>query len=181
MNLLERGSPRSFVLLLHLKGGFYLAEKKNTVSAVWDIAKPIADSLGLILWDVRFQKEGANWYLRIFIDKDGGVGIEDCVDMSHALEAPLDEADPIEQSYNLQVSSPGIERDLVRDEHFLKYIGEKIMFKLPRAVDGQKEFHGILESYENGTLVLSYGNGKTLTVNKKETSWIRLDDFPGFN
>ena len=158
-----------------------LADKKNTVAVVWDIAKPIADSLGLILWDVRFQKEGANWYLRIFIDKEGGIEIDDCVNMSHAIEVPLDELDPIEQSYNLQVSSPGIERDLVRDEHFAGYVGEKIMLKLPRAVDGIKEFHGILEKYENGELTLSYGDGKTLTVNRRETSWIRADDFPGFN
>ena len=158
-----------------------MAEKKNTVSAVWDIAQPIAESLGLILWDVRFQKEGANWYLRIFIDKEGGVGIEDCVAMSHAIEEPLDEADPIEQSYNLQVSSPGLERDLVRDEHFRRFLGEKIMLKLPRAVDGQKEFHGVLEQYDDGTLTLVYGDNKTLTVNKKETSWVRLDDFPGFD
>ena len=158
-----------------------MAEKKNTVSLVWDIAKPIADELGLILWDVRFLKEGANWYLRIFIDKDGGVDIEDCVNMSHAMDAPLDEGDFIEQSYNLQVSSAGIERDLVRDEHFIKYIGEKIMLKLPKAVDGQKEFHGILEKYEDGNLTVSYGKDKLLTVNKKETSWIRADDFPGFN
>lgn len=158
-----------------------MAEKKNTVSLVWDIAKPIADELGLILWDVRFQKEGANWYLRIFIDKEGGVDIEDCVNMSHAMDAPLDEGDFIEQSYNLQVSSAGIERDLIRDEHFTRYIGERIMLKLPRAVDGIKEFHGILEKYEDSQLTLSYGNGKSLTVNKKETSWIRADDFPGFN
>lgn len=158
-----------------------MAEKKNTVSAVWDIAQPIAESLGLILWDVRFQKEGTNWYLRIFIDKEGGVGIEDCVAMSHAIEEPLDEADPIEQSYNLQVSSPGLERDLVRDEHFRRFLGEKIMLKLPRAVDGQKEFHGVLEQYDDGTLTLVYGDDKTLTVNKKETSWVRLDDFPGFD
>lgn len=158
-----------------------MAEKKNTVSLVWDIAKPLADELGLILWDVRFQKEGANWYLRIFIDKEGGVDIEDCVNMSHALDTPLDDGDFIEQSYNLQVSSAGIERDLIRDEHFTRYVGEKIMFKLPRAVDGQKEFHGILEKYEDGNLTLSYGNDKSITVNKKETSWVRADDFPGFN
>ena len=158
-----------------------MAEKKNTVAVVWDIAKPIADSLGLTLWDVRFQKEGENWCLRILIDKDGGIQIDDCVDMSHAIEEPLDRLDPIEQSYNLQVSSPGIERDLVRDEHFEKFLGEKIMLKLPRAVDGIKEFHGILEKYEDGVLSVSYGEDKLLEVNKKETSWIRADDFPGFN
>ena len=158
-----------------------MAEKKNTVAVVWDIAKPIADSLGLDLWDVRFQKEGANWYLRIFIDKEGGVEIDDCVNMSHAIDEPLDRLDPIEQSYNLQVSSAGIERDLVRDEHFVKYVGEKIMLKLPRAVDGMKEFHGILEKYADGVLTVSYADGRTLEVNKKETSWVKADDFPGFN
>lgn len=158
-----------------------MAEKKNTVAIVRDIAEPIAEKLGLILWDVRFQKEGTNWYLRIFIDKEGGIEIDDCVNMSHAIEEPLDRLDPIEQSYNLQVSSPGIERDLIRDEHFVKFIGEKIMLKLPRAVDGIKEFHGILEKYEDGVLTVAYGENKTLEVNKKETSWIRADDFPGFN
>lgn len=77
-----------------------------TVNAVWDIARPIAEKLGLELWDVRFEKEGADWFLRVFIDKDGGVSIDDCVDMSHALDKPLDDADPIEQSYCLEVCSP---------------------------------------------------------------------------
>ena len=72
--------------------------KKNTASVVWDIAKPIADELGLILWDVKFVKEGARWYLRITIDKEDGVGIDDCVNMHHAIDGPLDEADPIEQA-----------------------------------------------------------------------------------
>ena len=67
-----------------------MAEKKNTVAVVWELAEPIAKDLGLILWDVRFVKEGANWFLRVFIDKEGGVGIDDCVNMSHALDGPLD-------------------------------------------------------------------------------------------
>ena len=90
----------------------------NTVAAVWDIAAPIAEQLGLDIWDIRFVKEGADWFLRIFIDKDGGVTIEDCENMSRAMDAPLDEADPIPQSYCLEVSSPGVERELTRDSHF---------------------------------------------------------------
>lgn len=87
-------------------------KKKNTVSVVWDIAKPLADELGLVLWDVRFQKEGVNWYLRIIVDgEDRPVDIDDCVNMSHAIDEPLDRLDPIEQSYSLQVQSPGIERE----------------------------------------------------------------------
>lgn len=158
-----------------------MSAKKNTVSVIWDIAAPIAESLGLILWDVRFQKEGANWYLRIFIDKDGGVCMEDCVNMSHALDEPLDTLDPIEQSYSLQVSSPGIERDLIRDEHFVRYIGSKIKMRLPRAIDGRREFSGVLKNYADGKITLKYDGENTLTVDKKETSWVRLDDFEGFD
>lgn len=151
----------------------------NTVNTVWQIAEPIARTLGLELWDVRFEKEGADWFLRIFIDKEGGVSIDDCVEMSHAIDKPLDEADPIEQSYCLEVSSPGIERDLKRDAHFEKSIGEKIMVKLIRPVDGQREFKGILESYDNGSFELVTVDGTKLMINKKETSYVKLDDFGG--
>ena len=87
----------------------------NTVAAVWEIAAPVAEQLGLSIWDIRFQKEGVSWYLRIYIDKEGGVGITDCENFSRAVDGPLDEADPIEQSYYLEVSSPGVERQLTRD------------------------------------------------------------------
>ena len=151
----------------------------NTVAAVWEIAEPIAKDLGLTLWDVRFEKEGANWYLRVFIDKDGGVSIDDCVDMSHALDKPLDDADPIEQSYCLEVSSPGIERDLKRDSHFEKCMGMKIKIKLIRPLEGKREFSGILGGYENGAVQLILEDGSGFVVNKKETSYIKLDDFGG--
>lgn len=151
----------------------------NTVNAVWEIAEPIAKGLGYELWDVRFEKEGANWYLRIFIDKEDGISINDCVDMSHAIDKPLDEADPIEQSYCLEVCSPGLERDLKRDGHFEKSIGKKIMVKLIRPVEGQREFKGTLESYDNGNFELLVEDGTKLMINKKETSYVKLDDFGG--
>lgn len=151
----------------------------NTVAAVWKIAEPIAKDLGLTLWDVRFEKEGANRYLRVFIDKDGGVSIDDCVDMSHALDKPLDDADPIEQSYCLEVSSPGIERDLKRDSHFEKCMGMNIKVKLIRPLDGKREFSGVLSGYENGAVQLTLEDGSGFVVNKKETSYIKLDDFGG--
>lgn len=157
-----------------------MAEKKNTVSAVWEIAEPIAQKLGLTLWDVRFQKEGANWYLRIFIDKDGGVSIDDCVDMSHAIDGPLDELDPIEQSYSLQVSSPGVERELVRDAHFERYIGENVMVRFIRAYENKRDYKGRLVSYEDGNVTVELPDGKGLSFNKKEASYVKLDDFGGF-
>ncbi len=151
-----------------------------TVNTVWQIAEPIAESLGFELWDVRFEKEGADWFLRIFIDKaDDVVSINDCVDMSHAIDKPLDEADPIEQSYCLEVCSPGVERDLKRDSHFEKCLGEKIMVKLIRPIDGQREFKGVLGSYDNGNFELCLEDGKKLMINKKEASYVKLDDFGG--
>ena len=154
-----------------------MAKDSNTVSAVRAIAQPIAEKLGLQIWDIRFLKEGTGWFLRIFIDKDGGVGIDDCVEMSRALNDPLDEADLIEQAYCLEVSSPGVERELVRDEHFQKYIGEKVKLKMIRPVDGKREFSGILESYDDGLVTVRFEDESGLSVTKKETSWIKLDDF----
>lgn len=156
-----------------------MASKGNTVSIVWDIAEPIAGELGLTLWDVRFVKEGASWYLRVFIDKEGGVGIDDCVDMSHALNKPLDEADPIDQSYCLEVSSPGIERELKRDAHFEQMLGRKINIRLIRPDENkQKEFnHAVLKQYENGLITVILEDESEKTFEKKETAWIKLDDF----
>ncbi|MCM1364012.1 MAG: ribosome maturation factor RimP [Faecalibacterium sp.] len=154
-----------------------MAKGGNTVAAVREIVEPIAQSLGLSIWDIRFLKEGAQWYLRIFIDKQGGVSIDDCVDMTHAINGPLDDADPIEQAYLLEVSSPGIERELTRPEHFEQCMGEKIMVKTIRPINGKREFKGILESYDEGNVTLRCDDESGLTFTKKEVSWIKLDDF----
>ena len=151
---------------------------KNTVSLVWDIAEPIAEELGLILWDVCFEKEGANYYLKVFIDKEDGIGIDDCVNMSHALDDPLDEADPIDRQYNLQVSSPGIERKLTRPFHFDYAMGEKVIVRLIRPCDGKREFKGVLVDYgENGEVTIAFDEENTMTAEKKEIAFVKLDDF----
>lgn len=154
-----------------------MAKGTNTVAAVRAIVEPIAKELGLEIWDVRFLKEGTGWFLRIFIDKDGGVGIDDCVEMTHAINAPLDKADLIEQAYCLEVSSPGVERELTRDEHFQKFIGSPIKLKTIRPVDGKREFSGVLEGYDDGLVTLRAEDGSGLSLSKKEASWIKLDDF----
>ena len=154
-----------------------MAKGGNTVKIVWDIVEPLAKELGLSIWDVRFLKEGSQWYLRVFIDKDGGVGIDDCVNLSHAIDGPIDEANPIEQAYILEVSSPGVERDLVRDEHFTAYIGEKIKVKMIRPVEGKREFGGILADYSDGNITISLDDESGFTFTKKEASWIKVDDF----
>lgn len=154
--------------------------KKNTAAVVWDIAKPIAESLGLILWDVKFLKEGTKWYLRITIDKEGGVTIDDCVNMHHAIDKPLDEADPIEQSYNLQVQSPGIERELTRDFHFEAYLGEKVWVRLIKPYEGVRDFKGVLLDYDNDSVTISPDNETEINIKKNEASFIKADDFGGF-
>ena len=150
---------------------------KNTVEIVESIVEPFAEELGLELWDVTFKKEGADWYLRIFIDKDGGVSIDDCVDLTHAVTKPIDEADPISQSYMLEVCSPGVERELKRDWHFEKYVGTPVMMRTIRPIDGVRDFNGILSAYENGEVTVKLQDGSEITVNKKETSYVKLDDF----
>lgn len=149
----------------------------NVVNAVWEVAEPIANALGLEIWDVRFFKEGADWILRVYIDKEEGIDIEDCVKMTHAIDKPLDYIDPTEQSYILEVSSPGVERDLTRPEHFRKYKGANIKVKLIRPVEGQREFNGVLEDSDGKLFVLRLENGSAMEIDKKETSYIKLDDF----
>lgn len=154
-----------------------MAGKGNTVAKVAEIVAPYAEKLGLDIWDIRFVKEGTDWYLRIFIDKDGGVSIDDCVDLTHAITKPLDDADPISQSYLLEVSSPGVERELITDSHFEKYIGSAVMMRLIRPIDKVRDFSGMLKKYENGLITVELADGEELTVNKKETSYVKLDDF----
>ncbi len=154
-----------------------MAKGGNTVKTVWEIVEPYASELGLKIWDIRFLKEGTAWYLRVFIDKDGGVSIDDCVNLSHAIDKPLDEADPIEQAYYLEVSSPGVERDLVRDEHFTANMGEKIKVKMIRPVEGKREFSGVLSDYTDGNITIKCDDETGFTFTKKEASWVKLDDF----
>ena len=151
----------------------------NTVTAVWKLAEPLAAELGLTLWDVRYLKEGATWYLRIIIDKPDGIAISDCEDMSHAIDAPLDEADLIEHSYHLQVSSPGLERDLRLDAHFAHCLGQKIQLRLIRPLNNVRDYAGELAAFEAGIVTLTLPDGSQMQVNQKETSFIRLDDFGG--
>lgn len=135
----------------------------NTVEQVRALAEPIAKQLGYSLWDIRFLKEGAEWYLRIFIDKPEGIGIDDCVAMSRAVNGPLDELDPIEQSYCLEVCSPGVNRELTRDEHFEAFLGWPVEVRLIRPLpDGRREIMGILEEYTGGS------NGELLICEEQE-------------
>jgi len=149
----------------------------GTVQIVTALAEPVARQLGLSLWDVRFVKEGAGWFLRILIDKPGGVGIDDCEKMSRALNPLLDQADPIEQSYCLEVGSPGIGRELTRPEHFQRFAGARVRVKLIRpGQDGRRELTGTLLSCEDSVIRLRAGEEELIAIPKKDTSSVRLLD-----
>lgn len=150
-----------------------------TVSKVWELVEPIVEGLELQLWDVRYVKEGADWYLRVYIDKESGVDINDCEKVSRAINEPLDELDPIEGAYCLEVCSPGLERELVRDEHFMQFIDADIMVKMRRPIDGiGKEFAGVLTAYDGGMVTITDHSGENnMTISKKDAVWIKLDDF----
>lgn len=132
----------------------------NTADKVWALVEPAVESLGLRVWDVRYVKEGAAWYLRVYIDSDEGVDINNCTDVSRLIDPMLDEADIISTSYYLEVCSPGLERELVRPEHFAATIGQSIMVHLVRPVEGLRDFTGVLVSYENGNITLSDEKGE---------------------
>lgn len=139
-----------------------MAAKKNrgkVAQTVFDLARPLVESMGLVLWDVDFFKEGAEYDLLVTIDRDGGVGLEDCEAVSRALSPLLDEADPIEESYCLEVSSAGLERELVRREHYLAYLGKAVTVKLYAPRNGRKELTGTLSSCTEDSLTLTTPDG----------------------
>ncbi len=142
---------------------------------VFSLVEETVKAQNVSLWDVRFVKEGANWYLRIIIDSENGISIDDCTNVHHAVDPILDEADPIDRSYYLEVCSPGLERELTRDEHYEAMVGEKIKIKLYKAKDGVKEFSGVLKSGNKEKVILTAENSE-LEFARSEISSCRLDD-----
>ena len=121
---------------------------------VQELLEPIINKLGYDLYDVIYTKEGKDYYLKIFIDKEEGIGIEDCEKVNNEINDILDEKDLIPESYFLEVSSPGVERLLRKEKHFLKNIGKEIIIKLYRPINKKREFTGLLNSFENGIVTL---------------------------
>lgn len=152
------------------------SDKKNTVGIVTDLVQSIVDELGLQLWDVRFEKEGSIWYLRVFLDKEEGVNIDDCENVSRRLSPILDEVDPIPQSYTLEVSSPGIGRDLRRPQHFDAFMGADIHVRLIRPVEGERDFIGRLTGFGDGKITLLLDEDLEMTVGMDETAFVRLQE-----
>lgn len=136
---------------------------------MWALALPIAEGLSLSLWDIRFVSEGGERYLRFFIDKAGGVFIDDCERFHRAIDPVLDEEDPIDTAYILEVSSPGLDRELTRPEHFEKYQGEKVTLKLFKAYGASKKISGKLISYDGDNVIVNI-SGEDVTFTRQELS-----------
>ncbi len=140
---------------------------------VTDLARPVVEANGCSLWDVEYVKEAGSWYLRLYIDKEGGVSIDDCEAVSRGVDPLLDEADPIQDAYTFEVSSAGADRPLKKPEHFAAFLGAEVDVKFYQAVNGQKACTGILAGYQDGDVTLTLGN-ETVTFPKKEIAFVRL-------
>ena len=136
-------------------------------------AEPIVKEHGCALWDVEYVREGSEYFLRLYIDKDGGVDINDCEAISRAVDPVLDEKDPIPGSYHFEVCSAGLERVLKRPSDFQKYLGSPITVKLYRPRNGMKEIPCVLRAYEDGRLTVEAGK-ETVTFEKSEVALVRL-------
>ena len=140
---------------------------------VAQFAKPVVESFGCELWDVEYVREGSERYLRIYIDKDGGVDIDDCEKVHRAIDPILDEKDPIAESYHFEVCSAGIERTLKKPSDFESFMGSAILVKLYRPRNGLKEIPCVLKSYEDGKITVEAGK-ETITFEKSEVALVRL-------
>ena len=140
---------------------------------VASFAKPVVEAHGCELWDVEYVREGSDYFLRLYLDKEGGVDINDCEAISRAVDPILDEKDPIQESYHFEVCSAGLERALKRPSDFERFMGSPIMVKLYRPRNGLKEIPGILRGYEEGRVTVEAGK-ETITFEKSEVALVRL-------
>ena len=141
------------------------------------ILLPLVEQHGFELVDVEYVKEGGTWYLRAYIDKQGGITVDDCEAVSRALSDILDEKDYIDEAYILEVSSPGLGRPLKKEKDFKRSLGEEVEIRTYRAIDKQKEFVGVLKDYDENTVTIKYEDETTKTFEKKDIALIRLAFF----
>lgn len=144
--------------------------KKNVVGVVSELVSPVADEMGIIIWDVEFVKEGSKKILRITIDSEEGIDINTCETFHRTIDPMLDEADPIDESYYLEVTSPGIEREIKTDAHIEMCLGEKVELKLYAPKNGSKAYTGILQGLSDEGKVIIDINGESVDFDKKEIS-----------
>ena len=140
---------------------------------VFELAKPVVEDEGCSLWDVEYVREAGTWYLRVYVDKEGGVSIDDCERISRRMDPVLDEADPIPESYVFEVGSAGADRELKRPGDFEQFMGSLVEVKLYKPMDGSKLYVGELRSYDKGSVCILFGN-RELVFAPEQVAQVRL-------
>lgn len=151
-----------------------MTKKESYESRVEAYLLPLMEENNFELVDVEYVKEAGTWYLRAYIDKEGGIAVDDCEVISRKLSDWLDKEDFIDDSYILEVSSPGLGRPLKKEKDFKRSLGEAVDIKLYRAIERQKDFSGILTAYDADTVTIRYEDGSENTFNRKDIALIRL-------
>lgn len=156
------------------KGCERVSKRENYEQKTEEILIPIVEEYGFELVDVEYVKEGGTWYLRAYIDKPGGISIDDCEVVSRRLSDILDEKDYIDDSYIMEVSSPGLGRPLKKEKDFKRSLGKEVEIRTYRMIDKQKEFTGVLKDYDNDTVTIALDEETTKTFDKGDIALIRL-------
>ena len=151
-----------------------MAKGRDYESRTEELLTPIAEANGCSVYDVEYVKEAGTWYLRAYIDKPGGITVDDCEVVSRQFSDILDEKDYIEDAYIFAVSSPGLGRPLKKEKDFKRSMGEEVEIRTYRAIDRQKEFTGILKAYDNDTVTIAYEDDTEQVFNKSDIALIRL-------
>ncbi len=150
-----------------------MKKKRRVVDIVEELASPLCESIGIELVDVAFVKEGPHRYLRLTIDKDGGISLNDCEKVSRLLNDELDRVDPIEENYYLEVTSPGVERELKRDVDFEKFAGKMVQAKLYQAINSQKLIEGNLVGLRDGYIIID-SKDEQIAIPREKASVVKL-------
>jgi ribosome maturation factor RimP len=147
--------------------------KENIAEMVFEIAYPVIEEHGFELVDVEYVREGSNWYLRVFIDKPGGITIDDCQTVSEKLSEKIDRADLIGQSYFFEVSSPGLDRPLKKDGDFERYKGETVELRVYKPINGRKDFEGTLEGLIDGKICITDEKGERMSFDRDAVAVVK--------
>ena len=150
-----------------------MSKRENIEKRTQEYIEPILEEKGFLLWDIEYVKEAGEYYLRAYIDKEGGITIDDCVSVSRSLSDKLDEDDFIEEAYILEVSSPGLGRKLVKDKEFDRSIGKDVDIKFYKPVDGAKEVGGRLAGYDKETITITVRDSSK-TYNRSDIASVKL-------
>ena len=151
-----------------------MSKRETYETRTEELITPILDRMKFELVDVEYVKEGGTWYLRAYIDKEGGITVNDCEAVAREMNEILDREDFVEDSYVFEVSSPGLGRPLKKEKDFKRSMGEQVEIKLYRAVDRQKDFTGALAAYDENTVTIRYEDGSESTFDRKDIALIRL-------